>query len=129
MKRREIEEALKKEPTRSAWDRGVIEYARDMLAEIEERHGGELPDRLRESDALNGARDWNAYSYGGCALIYNEDIAQRLCTPSEYKTTRGGLRLPNSREDWCQVQARALRQAFLAIRRAYVTVYIDQGKI
>ena len=100
MKRKEIEEALTKEqPTRSAWGRGVYEYARDLLAEIEERHGGELPDQLDEAEALGGAKDWTAYSYGGCALIWNEDIAQRLCTPSEYKKTRGGLYQPNSRED------------------------------
>lgn len=119
MKRREIEEALKKEqPTRSAWSRGVYEYARDLLSDLEERHNGELPDQLDETDALNGAADWTAFSYGGCALIYNEDIAQRLCTPSEYKKTRGGLWNPNSREDWCQVQSRALRQAFRALQRA-----------
>lgn len=119
MKRREIEEALKKEPTRSAWSRGVYEYARDLLSDLEERHNGELPDQLTESDALNGAKDWSAFSYGGCALIYNEDIAQRLCTPSEYKKTRGGLYQPNSREDWPQVQSRALRQAFRALQRAF----------
>lgn len=119
MKRRSIEEALKQQPTRSAWTRGVCEYSRDLLAEIEERHGGELPDQLDEADALNGAQDWTAYSYGGCALIWDEDIAQRLCTPSEYKRTRGGLRRPNSREDWLDVQARALWQAFRALQRAY----------
>ncbi len=120
MKREVIEKALTKEqPTRSAWSRGVYEYARDLLAEIEERHGGELPDQLTESDALNGAKDWTQYSRGGCALIWNEDIAQRLCTPSEYKKTRGGLYQPNSREDWSQVQGRALFQAFRALQRAY----------
>ena len=120
MKRREIEEALKKEqPTRSAWTRGVCEYSRDLLAEIEERHGGELPDQLDEADALNGAKDWTAYSWDGNALIFDEDIAQRLCTPSEYKRTHGGMRRPNSREEWPDVQARALWQAFRALQRAY----------
>ena len=120
MKREAIEKALTKEqPTRSAWSRGVYEYARDLLSELEERHGGELPDRLDEEDALNGAKDWTQYSYYGLALIYNEDIAQRLCTPSEYKRTHGGLWAPNSREDWRQVQGRALWQAFRALQRAY----------
>lgn len=120
MKREVIEKALAKEqPTRSAWSRGVYEYARDLLSELEERHGGELPDQLNEADALRETRDWIEYSYFGLALIYNEDIAQRLCTPSEFKKVRGGLNRPNSREDWCQVQGRALFQAFRALQRAY----------
>lgn len=44
-------------------------------------------------------------------LIYDGDIAERLCTPSEYKRKRGGDFQPNSRETWLDVQARALYQA------------------
>ena len=120
MERKIIEEALEKvQPRRSAWGRGVYEYARDLLADLEDNNGGELPDQLNEADALNGTKDWTQYSYCGNALIWNEDIAQRLCTPSKYKKTRGGLYQPNSREDWCQVQGRALWQAFRALERAY----------
>ncbi|HZK45919.1 MAG TPA: hypothetical protein VFD34_06795, partial [Clostridia bacterium] len=60
---------------------------------------------------LNGADNWNQYSYGGSALIYDGDIAERLCSPSEYKRSREGERRPNSREEWLDVQARALNQA------------------
>ena len=60
---------------------------------------------------LNGAADWSQYSWGGCSLIYNSDIAERLCNPSELKKTRNGERRPNSREEWLDVQARALFQA------------------
>ncbi len=34
---------------------------------------------------LNGASNWRQFSYGGSALIYNEEIAERLCSPSEFK--------------------------------------------
>ena len=34
---------------------------------------------------LNGAERWQEYSDGGCSLIYDGDIAARVCTPSEYK--------------------------------------------
>ena len=34
---------------------------------------------------LNGAVSWQEYSDGGCSLIYDGDIAARVCTPSEYK--------------------------------------------
>ena len=68
---------------------------------------------------LNGARDWNAYSWGGSALIYDGDIAERLCTPSELKRTRHGERRPNSREEWLDTQARALYQACNRVSRLY----------
>lgn len=99
----------------SAWKRGVKLYALEMLEEIEWNHGEEMefPIGLREGRALllNGAPSWSAYSWGGCALIYNGDIAERLCCPSEYKKTREGERRPNAREEWLDVQARALFQA------------------
>lgn len=60
---------------------------------------------------LNGADSWSQYSWGGSALIYDGDIAERLCSPSEYKRSREGERRPNSQEEWLDVQARALFQA------------------
>jgi hypothetical protein len=66
---------------------------------------------------LNGADNWNESSWGGCYEIYNSDIAERLCTPSELKKTRQGERRPNSREEWLDVQARALHQAERLILR------------
>jgi hypothetical protein len=64
-----------------------------------------------KKELLNGAANWGEYSYGGCALIYDGDIAERLCAPSEYRKTREGQRAPNARETWLDVQARALGQA------------------
>ena len=72
---------------------------------------------LREA-LLNGADNWNQYSYGGCSLIYDGDIAERLCNPSELKKTRNGERNPNSRETWLDVQARALGKASYLIIKA-----------
>ena len=57
-------------------------------------------------------------AWGGCSLIYNGDIAERLCTPSELKKTRNGERRPNDREMWLDTQTRALRQAWFQIMRA-----------
>lgn len=51
---------------------------------------------------------------GGNSLIYDQDIANRLATPSEIKrVTRkdGSLRKPNASEEWLDTQARALYQA------------------
>ena len=89
-------------PARSAWARGVL---------------------------LNGARDWREYSYGGCALIYDGDIAARVCTPSELRRTHGGQRDPNPRETWLDVQARALCQAGAAVLAAYDKTAREGAKI
>lgn len=95
---------------RSAWDKGVNVYALELLDTIpcNVEYGSFASFK---ADALNGADNWSQYSWGGCSLIYNEDIAERLCTPSEFKRTRCGERRPNSREEWLDTQARALSQA------------------
>lgn len=111
----EIKKELEARKDRSAWSKGVTVYALELLEEYQERaayEGREAVD-LAEFKAwlLNGADSWESYSYGGSSLIYNGDIAKRLCCPSEYKRTREGERRPNSREEWLDVQARALYQA------------------
>ena len=96
-------------PARSAWMRGVKEYAIEMVCNAEGPPLSAATDLKKE--LLNGARTWKEYSYGGCALIYDADIAERLCSPSEYRKTREGERAPNPRETWLDVQARACGQA------------------
>lgn len=106
-------EYLESAKNRSAWSRGVNAYAVDLLGTLTEYpaivENGARSDV--ETALLNGAKNWSEYSWGGCALIYDEDIAVQLCTPSELKKTRNGERRPNSREEWLDVQARALHQA------------------
>ena len=102
-------------PARSAWSRGVKAYAIEMIEGAE----GELSAVADlKKEVLNGAANWREYSYGGCSLIYDADIAERLCAPSEYAKTRDGERAPNSRETWLDVQARALGQAASLIATA-----------
>lgn len=100
----------------SAWVKGVREYAIELLEETDgvPTEGQSINDWL-----LCGAADWGQYSYGGCAFIYDEDIAKRLCCPSELKRKRNGELNPNSRETWLDVQARALYQAAMMICRAW----------
>lgn len=99
---------LEKRNDRSAWDKGVNIYAYELVEFIET-----IPTNIKEVETvlLNGAENWSQYSWGGCSLIYDSDIAERLCTPSELKKTKNGERRPNSREEWLDVQARALYQA------------------
>lgn len=107
---------------RSAWDKGVRNYALEMLnLTLENSYAGYIkPVDLANRKAikktlLNGTSDWKEYSYGGSTLVYDGDIAERLCTPSELRKTRYGKKNPNGRETWLDVQARALQQAAIHI--------------
>lgn len=111
---------------RSAWGRGVNAYALELVEELRERaaYEGRNPEPGKECREwmLNGAQDWNQYSWGGSSLIYDGDIAERLCTPSELKKTRNGEHRPNSREEWLDTQARALNQACNRVARLYRSI-------
>ncbi len=133
-KAREILNARK---DRSAWNKAVTSDALEMIDNLEDsfdyvlekyrktEEGGAvhvdaiLKDR-HEINAvlLNGANDWTHYSWSGCGLVYDSDIAKHYCTPSELKRTRNGARRPNSREEWLDVQARALSQASRRVQAA-----------
>ena len=117
-----IERKIKNHPGRSAWNKGVKDYALRFLEDFREwgytgrdicpNASAKICNRaLLEKTLLNGAENWNQYSWGGCALIYDEDIAKALCNPSELKKTHNGALRPNKREEWLDVQARALFQA------------------
>lgn len=99
-------------PERSTWARGVQTYAVEIAETLADQAHEVEPTRAAiENIALNGARDWSQYSWGGCSLIYDEDIAKLLCPPSTLKRKRNGALPPNSSEEWLDVQARALAQA------------------
>ena len=108
-----MRQQIESQPARSAWGRGVKTYALEMIDNLEEYNDGEVPSGTNEMTdwLLNGANDWKQASEGGSWLIYNGDIAQRLCSPAELKKVAGGKRQPNKRETWIDVQARALHQA------------------
>ena len=114
----EIIKAIENENARSAWDKGVKDYAAMMIENFTDGDFENVSTRKELKEILlNGAETWQQYSYGGCALIYDTDIAKTLCTPSELKRKKGGELQPNSRENWLDVQARALRYAFDLICR------------
>lgn len=103
---------------RSAWEQGVSKYALEILKDLKDRGYKEVTS---EKTALDGASSWKQYSYSAMSLIWNGDIAKRLCTKSELaklKTRDGDYRKPNAREDWLDVQARALFQAWRKIQEA-----------
>ena len=82
----------------------------------------EKPDRRElENQLLNGASSWSQYSWGGCNLCYNIDIAERYMTPSELKRYMAPGHDASEAfggEQLLDMQARALHQAFTHAYRA-----------
>lgn len=128
-------QSIESEKQRSAWDKGVTQYALEMVEQLGEQINGGYFEELDLTESkkvraalLNGAADWSQYSWGGCSLNYDSDIAERLCSPSELKKTRNGERRPNSREEWLDTQARALFQAANRVCR-HIRTFEKSGAI
>ncbi len=124
---KELREKIEAEKVRGAWAKGVKAYALELLEEMDENSEADK-EAVSEKSLMNGADTWSEYSWGGSsntssnnktasALIYDGDIAARLCSPSELKKIHDGERRPNASEEWLDVQARALYQAARMIRR------------
>ena len=119
MTKKDLLSAIQSIPAgRSAWSRGVKTYAIELVDSLDDSTDLSNENLLNKA-ILNGAGDWQQYSEGGCALIYDSDIAERLCSPSELKKNKGGERNPNARETWIDCQARALFQASRLVHRAF----------
>ena len=116
---KELLKAIENDKAVSAWNKGVRKYAYELIEELDNNNNlyqfAGSPADIKE--LLNGAEDWQEYSEGGCSLIYNQEIAERLCTPSELKATKNGQKDPNKRENWIDCQTRALYQAERLIKR------------
>ena len=119
MKKQELLNKLEKLTSRGVWSRAVVSDAVDLVDSLD---CSEIPNNWEELKKmlLNGAADWSAYSYGGCALIYDEDIVRHYCRPSELRrvTHKDGTisERANAGESWLDVQARALTQAASLIK-------------
>lgn len=101
----------------SAWNRGVKKYAEFLIDELPDDYCFYFDSCTDlKKLLLNGADNWHQYSYYGNAYIYDDDIAATLCSPSEYRKTKGGEKEPNNRETWLDVQGRALFHAEILIK-------------
>lgn len=73
------------EKARGTYQKAIYQYAFELVDNIadnyittaEELEHLESIANLKER-ALNGATNWNQYSWGGCSLCYNFDILNRL---------------------------------------------------
>ena len=121
-----VREILAMRNCRSCWDRGVKDYALELLETFEENYGKN--ESVTQEKLLNGAQNWHEYSWGGCSLIYDYDIAVRLATPSQLKRTKNGELRPSKDYDWLDWQALALRDAANIIRKIDRILYYEPTK-
>lgn len=126
--------------SKSHWDKGVALYAKELLERLFENNSQEQVAKVVmygfdtfNTSLLIGAKSWMQYSEGGCSLIYDEDIAERLCPPSQIRRHKdGSIANPNAYETWIEVQARALAQASARaynICRNAVSISIDKDMV
>ena len=111
MKVDEIRKALDAyKPQRGIWNEGVKDYAFDLLEILNDEYTEKdfNSENIKElkNILLNGASDWLQYSQGGCSLIYDYEIKERLVCPSQR----------NRHFDCIYMQARALNNAWNLIR-------------
>lgn len=115
-----IELAFKFEESYTNWAKAVYQYATEILKVYEENYGLSL-ENLNEKSLLRGARDWQQYSNCGFSLVGNSEIAERLCSPTQFYIYERGMKAPvgmrtlhgtaHSNSSWLDVQAVALKQA------------------
>jgi hypothetical protein len=114
----DVRDRIRTRGCRSARERGVKAQALDLIEghDTLRCHAEELQEQL-----LNNARDWYQYSWGGSALVYNGDIAERYMTPSElkrYNAPGHDAEMAFGGENLIDMQARALKQAYRVVFQA-----------
>ena len=114
-----LEQLKSEKPARSAWGRGIQPAAVEIVEGVD--YIDELPASYKpfERALLGGAREWSQYSWGGCSLCCNVEIAERYMTPSGLKRYMAPGHEASEGfggEQLLDMQARALRAA---CRRAY----------
>lgn len=136
MKRNEIIKELENEQMkqRSKWSRGVYQIAIDRVEELDSNEvitwynllNGALFAGLKENHK-NIYDACKKYSWGGCYLIYDEDIANLLSNRSEAYTKKGNFKnKPNKNEEWLDIQSRAIYQAFRILIKNYKNIEVKE---
>lgn len=110
---------VKRSKAHTAWKRGVKVYALSLLSNLKANYSGRDlvdVDTLKKA-LLNGADNWQQYSYSGHALTFDYDIGQILCSPSDFKRFGLKKRKTISSETWLNIQVMALWEAYRLIYR------------
>lgn len=91
----------------------IKDDAHQLISQLfeESENGNVVIQNVREelqSILLNGADNWTQYSYGGSALVYNDDIERHYLVKDEYGILNGSQLL--------EMQADCLYEAYKIIR-------------
>lgn len=124
-----VKKKLLERKTRSTYDRGVMVYALELLNSLMEsiRNGykQDLSIDNLEKYLMGGADSWDQFSEGGCSLIYNGDIVERLFPPSIVRKTNYGFSGYYKGVAYLDIQAIALCRAASRIRCCFKSVEKD----
>ena len=118
------------ERKRGQWNKATAYYAYfllDSYIEICKWHAdqNEAIPPLSLDLVLNGASGWRQYSYGGCALVYDGDIAKVVFTPAQFAKWEQGRKV--TAEPLLDIQARALADAckLVMCAKRYADIYAN----
>lgn len=118
------------ERKRGQWNKATAYYAYfllDSYIEICKWHAdqNEAIPPLSLDLVLNGASGWHQYSYGGCALVYDGDIATVVFTPAQFAKWEQGRKV--TAEPLLDIQARALAAGWRVLKSAqrYADIYAN----
>lgn len=109
------------ERKRGQWNKATAYYADFLLDSYIEickwcaDQNEAIPD-LSLDLVLNGASGWHQYSYGGCALVYDGDIAKTVFTPAQFAKWEQGRKV--TAEPLLDIQARALAAGWRVLKSA-----------
>ena len=109
------------ERKRGQWNKATAYYADFLLDSYIEickwcaNQNEAIPD-LSLDLVLNGASGWHQYSYGGCALVYDGDIAKVVFTPAQFAKWEQGRKVTAG--PLLDIQARGLAAGWRVLKSA-----------
>lgn len=111
----------KTEQKRGQWNKTIAYYADFLLDSYIDickwrADQNEAIPALSLDVVLDGALGWHQYSYGGCALVYDGDIAKTVFTPAQFTKWEQGRKVTD--EPMLDIQARALAAGWRVLKSA-----------
>ena len=111
---------------KTQWQKGVYTLFDFLISEdmatMDNRVITDIQDL--KNICLNGAKDWEHYSFGGSAWCYNSDIIEYFYTDKQKATyfyfPDGTCRNTRFYDNLLHVQARALKDAYRIIQNIYI---------
>lgn len=109
------------ERKRGQWNKATAYYADLLLDSYIEickwcADQNEAIPALSLDTVLSGASGWRQYSYGGCALVCDVDIAKVVFTPAQFAKWEQGRKV--TAEPLLDIQARALAAGWRVLKSA-----------